>query len=478
MIDRSFAAEIQAEFGLNYLPSAFQIRCGGCKGVVSVEPHKKLMKSNGGKYKVLLRPSQNKFESFEGDESDFDVVMFSAPSSVKLHRSFISLLMALARDQGKADVVEKRLNELLTDSFMEITDALMYPVAFKKVLESLPRYFPVSDLSAEHLFREPFLRSMVEAYMVSVASKSLGFSKQRQTKNFSESLNNKCQIPLPDNLGRCALGIVDTLGVLKPGEVFFQYTVDIGSKAANPVRKIHTGPIGITKSPMYHLGDIQYVTAVEHPKLQHLYDVIVFPRLGSRPIPDKIGGGDLDGDMYVVFWDEALMLEHAAPSPYLAADTSKIPTTELQDLHHEHAEFRIQYEQLNNLEKLSNFHLNHITIQHPNHEDVERIALKADTAVNYFKSGYPADEITPNEFPVFHPVFMGKRHEPAYTSSHILCQLHRRCDTFFNLMSNALKQSQLKRSERQMSKPPNLCDESLQTFKEYKIEIFVSLPYL
>lgn len=171
IIDPEYAQHIQAELGLSYTPSAFQIRCLGCKGMVSVDYGCRQLKSNGGSHKVIFRPSQEKFKAVDKKEIDFDVVQFSAPSPVKLHRSFIALLIALARDQEKEEAVESRLHELLTESFMDIIKALTIPEAFLKILESLPRYFPVSELPVESLINEPFLRSLVEAYVVFVASK-------------------------------------------------------------------------------------------------------------------------------------------------------------------------------------------------------------------------------------------------------------------------------------------------------------------
>jgi hypothetical protein len=77
IIDPSYAREIQTEFGLHYTPSAFQIRCLGCKGMVTVDPYNKNLISNGGPYKVLFRDSQKKFEAYENGDIDFDVAQFA-----------------------------------------------------------------------------------------------------------------------------------------------------------------------------------------------------------------------------------------------------------------------------------------------------------------------------------------------------------------------------------------------------------------
>ena len=74
------------------------------------------------------------------------------------------------------------------------------------------------------------------------------------------------------------------------------------------------GMVLVTKNPCVHPGDIQKVKVVSeksHPekflKLSHLYNVIVFPSKGARPLQNKLSGGDLDGDVYMVIWDENIV---------------------------------------------------------------------------------------------------------------------------------------------------------------------------
>lgn len=56
-----------------------------------------------------------------------------------------------------------------------------------------------------------------------------------------------------------------------------------------------------------HPGDIQIVTNVippdDHP-LRSLQNCIVFSQKGKRDMPSQLSGGDLDGDIFSVIWDE------------------------------------------------------------------------------------------------------------------------------------------------------------------------------
>jgi len=47
--------------------------------------------------------------------------------------------------------------------------------------------------------------------------------------------------------------------------------------------------------------------AVDHPKLAHLRNVLVFSQQGHRPVPKEISGSDLDGDLYFVSWRDDLI---------------------------------------------------------------------------------------------------------------------------------------------------------------------------
>ena len=74
------------------------------------------------------------------------------------------------------------------------------------------------------------------------------------------------------------------------------------------------GPVLLTKNPCVNPGDIRKVetlTKEKDPerfnKLSHLYNVIVFPSKGARPLQNMISGGDLDGDVYMCIWDKDLV---------------------------------------------------------------------------------------------------------------------------------------------------------------------------
>jgi RNA-dependent RNA polymerase len=67
------------------------------------------------------------------------------------------------------------------------------------------------------------------------------------------------------------------------------------------------GDVLVTKNPCSHPGDIRKLKAVWKEELKHLVNVVVFSCKGIRPEQNKMSGGDLDGDSYMIIWDEDLV---------------------------------------------------------------------------------------------------------------------------------------------------------------------------
>uniref|UniRef100_A0A914YKD7 RNA-dependent RNA polymerase n=1 Tax=Panagrolaimus superbus TaxID=310955 RepID=A0A914YKD7_9BILA len=129
------------------------------------------------------------------------------------------------------------------------------------------------------------------------------------------------------------------------------------------------------------------------------------------------------------------------------------------------------------LAKISNCHLAHSDLHSLEHPEVIEMAKNADLAVNYFKSGIPADDIEEEDMCDWYPDFMDKEHLPSYTSPRLLGKLHRKCNRFWNVTMNIV-------NENQYSKTPidpvydiygweEYRDEAAGLYKTYNSEIEV-----
>lgn len=75
----------------------------------------------------------------------------------------------------------------------------------------------------------------------------------------------------------------------------------------------------VSRSPSYYPGDIrvlEVVTLSDNHPINELRNCILFSTQGDRPDPDKMGGGDLDGDKYLVVW-HPLLLKYASKLRYI-----------------------------------------------------------------------------------------------------------------------------------------------------------------
>lgn len=108
---------------------------------------------------------------------------------------------------------------------------------------------------------------------------------------------------IPVKGGVTLYGIMDETGYLREGEIYV-----VTETPPEGGRKVHVQPnVIVTRSPAMHPGDVQIVNAVDVPQyspLKQLSNVIVFSQHGSRDLPSQLSGGDLDGDLYNVIWDE------------------------------------------------------------------------------------------------------------------------------------------------------------------------------
>jgi hypothetical protein len=87
------------------------------------------------------------------------------------------------------------------------------------------------------------------------------------------------------------------------------------------------GRVLCLRSPCCNKGDVLKLQAVAgRREWSHLRDVAVFPYRGDRPEPDKMAGGDLDGDEYHIMLGRGACSEivwlakEAAPAAYAARD--------------------------------------------------------------------------------------------------------------------------------------------------------------
>jgi RNA-dependent RNA polymerase len=155
--------------------------------------------------------------------------------------------------------------------------------------------------------------------------------------------------------------------------------------------QILLGDIMVTRNPCLHPGDIRVLTAVDRPEFSHLYNVVVFSSKGKRPMCNMMAGGDLDGDVYFVCWDETLLGKHlkkdmvCEPAKY---EKPKILTEKPDG--DSLADYFVFYLERDVLGKIANLHLalsDYYGRDGPLHDDCIYLSHLASVAVDFAKHG-------------------------------------------------------------------------------------------
>ncbi|KAH7628690.1 RNA dependent RNA polymerase-domain-containing protein [Sordaria sp. MPI-SDFR-AT-0083] len=378
---------ITHEWSLDRLPSAFQFRMGGCKGVLVTWPDVKGME-------VHIRKSQEKFVAeFNG----LEVIKCSAFATATLNRQTIAVLSSLGvPDQVFVDMMEKQLSDY---------NAAM--VDKRKATEYLRKYVDenhITPIIAQMLSygfmesQEPFVRTLLQLWR----SWSIKTLKEKARLSVEKSA--------------FVLGCVDESRTLKghmkviegwkdvPSEKLPQIFLQIPDNV-NDGYKVITGTCVVGRNPSLHPGDIRVVEAVDVPALRHIRDVVVFPLTGDRDVPSMCSGGDLDGDDFFVIWDPLLVPnERSHPpminEPVVGKELANEPT--VNNL----VTFFVLYMKHNNLPLIAHAHMATADAEMDGVKSSKclELAILHSMAVDYVKTGVPAvfpKRLDPKSWPHF-----------------------------------------------------------------------------
>ncbi|KAJ1039085.1 hypothetical protein NDA10_003197 [Ustilago hordei] len=264
-------------------PSAIQMRLGGSKGVLAVNPRLR------GKV-LIIRPSMTKFGS---PHQDLEVANASTRARpAKLNRPLINAL----EDRG-----------VPASAFMEIQDEAITLIGrarsdFQAAARLCSAFSFGTGCNLRSLFQK--LHSLgLGGKTVHVDSFFLVIAKSVTAAALGD-MKRKARIP---TRGVTMLGIADEFSLLKEGEVFAQVE---SVESGKVTRRILVGRNLIGRSPTVDPADVAMVKCVKpppgHPLLQ-LRNVIVFDTCSrDQPFPRRLGGGDCDGDLYTIYEDDRL----------------------------------------------------------------------------------------------------------------------------------------------------------------------------
>ncbi|KAF9625251.1 hypothetical protein IFM89_020837 [Coptis chinensis] len=386
-------------------PSCFQIRYGGYKGVVAVDP------TSGTK--LSLRRSMFKYTS---ENPELDVLSWSKFQPCFLNRQLITLLSTLGvQDQ----IFEKKQRVILSQLDMILTDS-------QRALEALEIMSPGENRNV--------LTEMLSCGYKPNAEPFLSMMLQTFRKSKLLELLKKSRIYIPN--GRSLMGCLDETRTLEYGEVFIQIShagrkqngngglFASSSTGSHQRNRIVEGTVVVAKNPCLHPGDVRVLRAVNEPGLHHMVDCVVFPQKGIRPHPNECSGSDLDGDIYFVSWDHELIPpREVEPMDYTPAPPAIVDhDVKLEEVHEYFANYMVS----DSLGIIANAHTAFADKEQGMAESVacRELARLFSIAVDFPKTGAPA-KIPPHLYVKEYPDFMEKPDKPTYESQRVIGKLFR-----------------------------------------------------
>ena len=348
-------------------PTCYQIRWAGAKGMLSLDP---TLEGN----MFCVRPSMVKFE---GKGENLEICDTAKPIGLVLNRQVVKIL----EDLGAPASWFMNLLEREKRRLRRITTSASNTAVFLKSQSvgdsiQLHKLIKAADGMGVDYRRESFLRRLVEAAVL------------RELR----LLKYKARIPV--SKGMTLFGVMDCTGFLKADEVYITYDTKEGRYSFPPGDGAR---VLVTRSPALHPGDIQLAFNREPPTghpLSELTDCIVFSQKGHRDLPSQLSGGDLDGDVYNVFWDPDLVhipfLQTFSP-----ADYPRVPPLELdrEVRASDMADFFVDFMKADQLGIVATRHM----ILADRHEDGTldpdciKLAELHSSAVDFSKTGRPVD---------------------------------------------------------------------------------------
>jgi hypothetical protein len=406
MITDRLSKKIAEQLNIYPVPSAYQIRYGGCKGMLTVVPDSRFHQPT-----IVIRDSMKKFPS---SDPKLGINRYSKAIPMYLNRQLIAILST----RGIKDVVFLQLLKKMTnrlDAAVEDEE-----VAKQILLEhgrveknesstnpSTAAWFMLD--SGLDVKKDIFLQGILQA-----------------TRNYLLlGLETKARIYVPN--GIVLMGVMDETNTLEEGQIFFQLSNRYYQIQANHGIHHFGKRCLVGRNPSLHPGDLRLLTNIYRPELSYLFDVVVFPSKGSRPHCNEMSGGDLDGDLYFITWDPLLQ----PATDYLPMDyssSSEIPEQKdninIQDI----ANFFVNYMKNDNLGRIATAHMvfADLSVEGVQCSQCLLLAKLHSTAVDFVKTNIPASY--PKELVLqSYPHFMDNSRKSSHKSTKVLGRIYDIC---------------------------------------------------
>eukprot|EP00347_Sterkiella_histriomuscorum_P010236 403377070 len=429
-ISQELANKINAIYNLQDC-SAYQFRLGGCKGTLVVN-----QELQGEK--IQIRKSMKKFEN---SDTSLNIARCATPSQGFFNRQLISLI----ENQG---IIFEDIEQILESSdqlkFINQINSFENTIKDEDLIFS-QQQAKISNLMLTNTQKEfiNYISESGQQMFKTFVEKRMDVQSDPFIKNLSKLLShqitsqikNKGRIPIKDSA--ILIGVADYLQVLQPGEIFLQVQDPDINEESKDIYEVITGDVIITRSPCLHPNDVMKVKAVNCNQYKHLNNVVVFSANGDEPIQSQLAGGDLDGDVFHIIWNERLVSQFTPQ--FLEKqkfDSKRIVGYQAKYtlIPQEIADSLLHFFKNNILGKIDSLHLAICDKQSPNSQHALSTEFLHQQAVDFQKHGCKPDIEEYHEIRnegldnQMFPDYMQSKSQDSYASQKIMGTIYRAFD--------------------------------------------------
>ena len=318
-ISRRAANYIATQLNLDSIPSVFQARIGGAKGVWMIDALDEFpnRQDNDGPLWIEITDSQLKFEAPaidsiqpNPDRTTFEVIAWSKP----LSSSYLNYqLLPILQNRGvPRKVFQQLLREDLYTKTSELEAAMEDGLTLRKWCQA--NYPTTADRlksgGIEMLGGFPDsgpekINWLIDHGFEPKTCKFLRDLLFQTINDYCLRIENRMNIGL--ELSTSAFMIADPLNVLKTEEVHIGFSGTFKDTQGFNLSMLHNVDVLVARLPAHSPSDVQKRRAVYKPELRIYQDVIVFSSRGNVSLASRLSGGDYDGDKAWICWEPSIV---------------------------------------------------------------------------------------------------------------------------------------------------------------------------
>lgn len=335
LISYKLAKEISLnQMKLGYVPSVFQIRYGGkigkehwiCKGVLLVdhtETSRDVLSFRKSMMKVRLNSNNKNWNIHMNNK--LGIVDFSSFRLGKLNQQVICLLSSNIPHRVLLDMqrfhFENIIQEVFRDPFAlayiasleqgktKSRDWEFYEQLIHEILSLSRKNNYVQDIDRKN--KNNHLDKRLPSSYITLTQKRMRYCSDYHNNNeHGQDRLDKLQLPLAQSRTVFGVAFPEILcDVLNERQCMFFTN-----------QGLYVGTVIVSRSPSYTPGDVRVLESIDidtsssqngrdqkvSELKNNLRNCIIFATKGNRPESDKMSGGDMDGDLFLVIYDERL----------------------------------------------------------------------------------------------------------------------------------------------------------------------------